>query len=130
MEAHPDDPATTVTEATPLRALHLTLAFLLELVALVGYALLGWSLADGAVRLVPAAAFPLAFAVVWGALLSPRAPVAVPVGVAAVLRVVLLAGGGAALAAAGHPVLGAVVGAVVLVDAVLARVTEPRPAGR
>lgn len=128
MEASPDDVA--VVAATPLRALHLTLAFVLELVALVGYALLGWSLADGVVRVLLAVVFPLAFAVVWGAFLSPRAPVAVPVGVAAALRVVLLAGGGVALVAAGSPVLGWVVVGVVLVDAVLAQITEPRAAER
>ncbi len=124
MEASPDDVA--VVAATPLRALHLTLAFVLELVALVGYALLGWSLADGVVRALLAVAFPLVFAVAWGAFLAPRAPVALPLLVVGVARLVLLVGGGVAFAAAGRPVLGAVVVAVVLADAALGRLAEPR----
>jgi Protein of unknown function (DUF2568) len=55
-------------------AANLGVAFTLEMVALVGLALVGWRLDAGLpLRLLAAAALPTLLGVVWGRLLAPRA---------------------------------------------------------
>ena len=94
---------TTVAEAA---------AFLLELCALAAVAY--WGYVEAGVRL--AVAMPLAFALFWGIFASPRAAVALPEWPKFALRVVVLLGAAAALAAAGSRGLALALGLAVLLD--------------
>ncbi len=95
--------------------LNLALRFMLELVALGGFALLGWTLGGEGWRLVPAIALPAVAAAAWGTFRIPndpgRAPVPVPGPVRLALEVAVFAGGAAGFAAAGHTTVAFVVGA-------------------
>jgi len=62
----------------PALRLALTVRFLLELALLAGAGAASWSLAPGAWRLPAAVAAVLVVGTLWGRLLSPRAPVAMP----------------------------------------------------
>ncbi|ESY88462.1 hypothetical protein X739_01490 [Mesorhizobium sp. LNHC220B00] len=90
---------------------NLTLRFLLELAALLGLAMAGWSLSDGAWRWVLAVALPLAAAGAWGTFAvlndpsrSGRAPVPLPGAVRLALEFVVLSGGAAGFHLAGHTI--------------------------
>lgn len=65
-------------EASPQRRVALTVRFLLELALLAGAAALAVLLTTGGWRWVAAIAAMLVIAAVWGALLSPKAPVRLP----------------------------------------------------
>lgn len=92
---------------------NLTLRFLLELAALLGLAMAGWSLPDGFGRWILAIALPLVAAVLWGTFAvlndpsrSGRAPVQVPGAVRLVLELIMLFGGAAGFYLAGHAAIG------------------------
>ncbi len=118
--------------------LNLALRFILELVALGGLALLGWTLGGEGWRLVPAIAVPVLAAAAWGTLRIPNdpgpAPVAVPGPVRLVLEIAVLGGGVLGYAVAGHDTAALLIGAVMVGhyaasnDRVL-RLLRNRPAG-
>jgi len=94
---------------------NLTLRFLLELAALLGLGMAGWSLSAGFWRWILAIALPIAAAVLWGSFAVPndpsrsgRAPVPVPGTVRLVLELVILFGGAAGFHLAGHAAAGIV----------------------
>ncbi|TPJ51697.1 DUF2568 domain-containing protein [Mesorhizobium sp. B2-7-1] len=94
---------------------NLTLRFLLELAALLGLGMAGWSLSEGWWRWLFALALPLIAAALWGIFAVPddpsrsgRAPVPVPGAVRLVLELVVLFGGAAGFYLAGHAAIGIV----------------------
>lgn len=94
---------------------NLTLRFLLELAALLGLGIAGWSLSGGWWRWLLALALPFIAAVLWGTFAvrddpsrSGRAPVPVPGAMRLVLELVILFGGAAGFYAAGHTATGVV----------------------
>jgi hypothetical protein len=96
-------------------------AFLLELCALAALAYWG-----STYNVVAAIVTPLALAVIWGIVASPRAPIALPPWPKFALRVGLLLGSAVALAVAGRPGLAlGLAAAVVLDNGVLAAVGRP-----
>jgi Protein of unknown function (DUF2568) len=103
--------------------LNLALRFVLELVALSGLALLGWTLVGTGLQLVAAIVLPVLAAAAWGTFRVPNdpgaAPVAVPGPVRLGLEVAVFAGGVAGFAVAGR-VAGATVFAALTVGHYLA----------
>lgn len=97
---------------------NLALRFILELVALGGLALLGWTIGEEGWRLVPAILIPVAAAAAWGTFRIPNnprpAPVAVPGPVRLALEVVVFGGAVVGFAAAGQATAAIVVGAVMV----------------
>ncbi|MBN9218102.1 MAG: YrdB family protein [Mesorhizobium sp.] len=88
---------------------NLTLRFLLELAALLGLGMAGWSLFGGWWRWILALALPLIAAILWGVFAVPgdpsrsgRAPMPVPGAVRLVLEFIILFGGAAGFYVAGH----------------------------
>ncbi len=98
--------------------LNLAVRFALELVALGGLALLGWTLGGEGWHLIPAVALPLVAAAAWGTFRVPNdpgpAPVAVPGPVRLALEVAVFGGGVAGYAIAGLQAAALVVGVVML----------------
>lgn len=95
---------------------NLTLRFLLELAALLGLGVAGWSLSGGWWRWLLALTLPAIAAVLWGTFAvrddpsrSGRAPVPVPGAVRLVLELAVLFGGAAGFYAAGHTTTGIIV---------------------
>ncbi|RWC58581.1 DUF2568 domain-containing protein [Mesorhizobium sp.] len=95
---------------------NLTLRFLLELAALLGLGMAGWSLSGGWWRWGLALALPLIAAVSWGTFAvlndpsrSGRAPVPVPGSVRLALELVILFGGAAGFYAASYTTTGIIV---------------------
>ncbi|AZO57571.1 MAG: DUF2568 domain-containing protein [Mesorhizobium sp.] len=102
---------------------NLTLRFLLELAALLGLGMAGWSLSDGAWRWVLAIALPLAAAAAWGTFAvlndpsrSGRAPVPVPGAVRLALEFVVLFGGAAGFHLAGHAATGIIMAVLIVIS--------------
>ncbi|AZO27995.1 YrdB family protein [Mesorhizobium sp. M1B.F.Ca.ET.045.04.1.1] len=94
---------------------NLTLRFLLELSALLGLGMAGWSFPVEFWRWILAIALPLIAAVLWGTFAvlddpsrSGRAPVPVSGAVRLVLELVILFGGAAGFYLAGHTATGIV----------------------
>ena len=98
--------------------INLALRFILEIVALVGLGLLGWTLGGDGWRLVPALALPAIAGAAWGTFRIPndpgRAPVAVPGPIRLALEVAVFSGGVAGFAAAGNATVALIVGAVMV----------------
>ena len=104
-----------------MRQLAEVIAFLLELCALAALAYWG-STGNLALAIVT----PLALAVIWGIVASPRAPVALPQWPKFALRVGLLLGSALALAVAGRHGLALALAVAVLADnALLAALGRP-----
>ena len=61
-------------DITAHHPLNFGIRFLLELIALASYGVYGWSLFDGGVRIVPAIAFPVIGAALWGVFTVPDDP--------------------------------------------------------
>jgi hypothetical protein len=94
---------------------NLTLRFLLELAALLGLGMAGWSFQAGSWRWILAIALPLVAAVLWGTFAVPndpsrsgRAPVPVPGAFRLALELIVLFGGAAGFYLAGHTTTGIV----------------------
>ncbi|RUX31285.1 DUF2568 domain-containing protein [Mesorhizobium sp. M2A.F.Ca.ET.042.01.1.1] len=94
---------------------NLTLRFLLELAALLGLGMAGWSLSEGWWRWPFALALPLVAAALWGTFAVPndpsrsgRAPVPVPGAARLALELVILFGGAAGFYLVGHAAAGTV----------------------
>lgn len=97
-------------------ALTLTLAFGLELTALVAFGLWGVHFGQGFLaRSLFGSGAPLLIAVFWGAFLSPRAPVTLSPLLQLALKLVVFLLASAALLATAHPTLAAVFGIVAVV---------------
>ncbi|MER8957573.1 YrdB family protein [Mesorhizobium sp. M0701] len=102
---------------------NLTLRFLLELAALLGLGMAGWSLSAGMWRLILAVALPFVAAALWGVFAVPndpsrsgRAPVPVPGGLRLVLELVILFGGAAGFHLAGYTTAGIAVALLIAVS--------------
>ncbi|MGX9143523.1 YrdB family protein [Mesorhizobium sp. 128a] len=102
---------------------NLTLRFLLELAALLGLGMGGWSLSGGWLRWTFAVGLPLIAAVLWGTFAVPndpsrsgRAPVPVPGALRLVLELVILFGGGAGFHLAGYTTISIVVVALIVIS--------------
>jgi Protein of unknown function (DUF2568) len=103
-----------------------TLAFAAELGSLAGLALWGVTVPSGWVaRVLLGAGLPLAAALLWGAFAAPRARFHATAPAVAV-KVAVQGGAVAALVAAGHPWLGAVLAVAAALGAVLT--ARPTPA--
>lgn len=98
--------------------LNLALRFVLELLALGGLALLGWTLGGEDWRLVPAIAIPVAAAAAWGTFRIPNdpgpAPVAVPGPIRLGLEIAVFGGSVLGFAVAGHETAALLIGAVMV----------------
>jgi Protein of unknown function (DUF2568) len=82
----------------------LALRFGLELAALAAYGYWGWQATDSPLRLLLAIGAPLLAALLWGALVSPKASIAAPGAVRLLVEIGIFAGAAGSLAAAGaHP---------------------------
>ncbi|MER9614515.1 YrdB family protein [Mesorhizobium sp. M0207] len=102
---------------------NLTLRFLLELAALLGLGMAGWSLSAGMWSWILAVALPFVAAALWGTFAVPndpsrsgRAPVPVPGGVRLVLELVILFGGAAGFHLAGYTTAGIAVALLIAVS--------------
>ncbi|MER8698936.1 MULTISPECIES: DUF2568 domain-containing protein [unclassified Mesorhizobium] len=102
---------------------NLTLRFMLELAALLGLGMAGWSLSAGMWRWTLAAALPFVAAALWGTFAVPndpsrsgRAPVPVPGGLRLVLELVILFGGAAGFHLAGYTTAGIAVALLIAVS--------------
>jgi len=102
---------------------NLTLRFLLELAALLGLGIAGWTLFGGWWRWVLASALPLVAAVLWGTFAvlndpsrSGRAPVPVPGTVRLALELAILFGGAAGFYAAGYVTTGTIVALLIAIS--------------
>ncbi|RMI27880.1 YrdB family protein [Nocardia stercoris] len=110
-----------------LKPVMLAVRFLLELVAVVSFGIMGWLAFDPPWRYLTVLVLPVAVAVAWGTFAVPddpsrngAAPVAVPGAVRLALEILVLGGGAVALWAAGLPVAAAISAIVVLVYQALA----------
>lgn len=89
-----------------LRAVNLTVAFLLEIAMLVAFAVWGFDLdAPLAVRLLAGLGIPLLVAAFWGAFLSPRSTRRLVMPWIVLVKAVLLGSAALALLVSAHPVL-------------------------
>ncbi|MGX5839856.1 YrdB family protein [Mesorhizobium sp. ArgA1] len=102
---------------------NLTLRFLLELAALLGLGMGGWSLSGGWLRWTFAVGLPLIAAALWGTFAVPndpsrsgRAPVPVPGALRLALELVILFGGGAGFHLAGYTTISIVVVALIVIS--------------
>ncbi|WP_407357908.1 YrdB family protein [Microbacterium sp. LTA6] len=119
-------PANPLDNASPLLATALVARFLIELALLVGAAVAAWRLVPGQWGWVAAIVAPVAVAVVWGLLLSPRARFVLPEPMKLALETVLFVGVALALSLTGLGVP-AIIGFVVwAVDRIAIAVLTPR----
>jgi hypothetical protein len=93
---------------------NLTLRFLLELAALLGLGIAGWSLSGGWSRWVLALALPVIAAALWGT--SGRAPVPVPGTVRLALELIILFGGAAGFYLTSHTTTGIIMALLILIS--------------
>ena len=102
-----------------LRGGTLTVRFLCELSMLAALAYWGLTVGDGIGAWVLGVGAPLLAAVVWGALVAPKARWPVPIGSRVVIELVLFGAAVGALAVAGQPVLAVVLGVAALATSLL-----------
>ena len=93
---------------TPWTGVLLTVRFVLEILLLAAYAVIGTALADGWLGWVLAALLVLVVAVVWGTWLAPKRRVDSPLRVRLVLELALFVVAGVGLAVVGHVLWGVV----------------------
>jgi hypothetical protein len=105
-----------------MKALLLTLVFLLELAMLAAAGWWGFTLDAGwPVRLLAGLGAPLLLAVVWGVFCSPRAAVPLPAPAKLAAQAACFVTGGVLLALAGHPVPGVLLVVLWAADTALLR---------
>jgi hypothetical protein len=97
-----------------LRGVTLTVRFLCELAMLAALAFWGFAVGDGIGAWVLGVGAPLLAAVVWGALVAPKARWPVPIRTRVAIELVLFGAAVGALAVAGQPVLAVVLGVAAL----------------
>jgi hypothetical protein len=102
-----------------LRGVTLAVRFLCELAMLAALAYWGFSVGAGAGAWVLGIGAPLLAAVVWGALVAPRARWPVPMPVRVVIELVLFGAAVGALAVAGQPQAALVLGVAALATSLL-----------
>ncbi|GAA4486802.1 YrdB family protein [Microbacterium panaciterrae] len=102
----------------------LVVRFLLELALLAGAATAAWRLVPGEVSWLAASATIIAFAVVWGLFLSPKAKIGIPPAGRMCLEIVLFGGVGAALWVTGLGGAGAVLVVIWILDLVALAVLQ------
>jgi hypothetical protein len=102
-----------------LRGVILAVRFLCELAMLVALAYWGFTVGDGAGAWLLGVGAPLAAAVVWGALVAPKARWPVPVPARVAVELVLFGAAAGGLAVAGQPVLAVILGVAALVTSLL-----------
>jgi hypothetical protein len=105
-----------------VREANLALRFACELAMLMGVGWCGWEITP-----VLGFAFPLAFAVVWGLLLAPRAKRWLPDPWRFALELVLFALATAAFASVGQVIVAIVFAVAAVVTAALARIWPETP---
>ena len=91
--------------SSPSVGLALTVRFLLELASLVSLGYWGFRAADGVVGVVLAVSIPLAAALLWGAVVSPRAFVPAPPAGRLLAEAAVFGAATLALASVGRPLL-------------------------
>lgn len=89
---------------SPGLAIALTVRFGLEIALLLGVAAVAWHTAPGGWQWPAMIGAPIAVAILWGLLLSPKAPLALPEAVKLVIEAVLFIGVGACLFLIGYPI--------------------------
>ena len=102
-----------------LRGVTLTARFLCELAMLAALAYGGFSVSDGGEAWALGVGAPLLAAVVWGALVAPKARWPVPIPTRVVIELILFGVAAGALAVAGLPLAAVVLGAAALVTSLL-----------
>lgn len=107
------------TASTPFEWVVVSVRFLLELGMLAALAYWGYETGTGALRYVLAIGAPLAAAVVWGAVVAPKAVFSVPSGVRLAVSLLVFATAVAALYAGDRPALAAAFAVLVVVDTAL-----------
>lgn len=105
------------------------LRFLVELLALVAFAIGGWSLAPGPPRFVLAIALPVIAAIVWGLWMAPKSSRRLHDPVRLVVEVVFFLAAGVALVLAGYPAAGTSLAVVAIAVAVAVRHPSLIPPG-
>jgi hypothetical protein len=102
-----------------VRGANLALKFLLELCAIVGLGYAGARLFDGLGSVIAAVLLPVVAIVVWGRWCAPRAGRRLPTPARIPVELGVFACAVVGLALAGPPVLAIVLGAVMVVNAIL-----------
>jgi hypothetical protein len=102
-----EEPGTPIP-LTPWTGVLLTVRFVLEILLLAAYAVIGTALAAGWLGWVLAALLVLVVAVVWGTWLAPKRRVDSPMRVRIALELALFVVAGVGLAVVGHAVWGLV----------------------
>lgn len=104
-----------------LNSINLAVRFLLEMAALVTLGFWGWSLGEGALRVVLVLAVPMVAAVMWGIFAVPNdpsrsgsAPIPVPGVVRLIIELALFSLAAGALSATGYSMLAWVFGIIVI----------------
>lgn len=101
-----------------MRPMNLGLKFLLELAAIASLAVWGWQVGSPAVGVVMAVVAPVAGMVVWGLFAAPKATRRLPTLWRVPLELGIFLLSVLALAAAGHPLLAALLLAAIVVNTV------------
>ena len=109
-----------------LRGVVLTVRFLCELALLAALAYWGLSVGNGGTPWLLGIGAPLVAAIVWGALVAPKARWPLPLQVRLVTELLLFAAAARALAVAGQPVLAVVLAGVALATSQLNAAQEHR----
>ena len=109
-----------------MRAFNEVLRFVLELLALVAFGVLGWSVGTGVWRFALAAALPLIAAVLWGAFAAPRSARRLRDPQRFAFELVFFGAAGGSVIYLGRVALGVVFGVVALTNMILVRVLRGR----
>ncbi len=122
MGAVPSERPPEPPHPSQLPALQAALRFLIEIAALVCWGWIGWEIAPGGWRWAAAIVLPLIGAIVWATFRAPGdhsagggAPVAVPGIVRLLIELGVLGGAAVTVALVGHPIVGLVLGAAIVV---------------
>lgn len=96
----------------------------LEVGALVALAYWGFARGSGATAWILGLAAPIAFAVLWGLFVAPKARISLSAAARFVIELVLFGGAALALVATGEPTLGMTFALIALVSGTLNHVTR------
>ena len=107
-----------------MRAFNEILRFVLELLALAAFGVLGWFLGTGIWRFALAIALPLAAAVCWGAFAAPRSARRLPDPRRFVFELAFFGAAAASVVYVGRLALGLVFAAVAVANMILVRVLK------
>jgi hypothetical protein len=102
-----------------LRGVTLTVRFLCELAMLAALAYWGFTIGEGAGAWVLGVGGPLLAAIVWGALVAPKARWPVPLPTRVAVELVLFGSAAGALAVTGQPLAALVLGVAALATSLL-----------